>query len=355
MADLYLNNDHMAAITVDRFEIIEKGNENIIKMILSIDGSAIRFIDEPTEEQIEIAIRKTPLAIQYIPDTRIIPRKLLLELLNKELTEENVESHMVSAIKYLHKPLKFIAYAEAIKMHPDMLTHIVPMFESVTEREQILLWKKAIFEMCKDHSDQMCAFELCPKEIQKEVLSLALMVSPKFLEYVDSDLITKEHVVEYLKYDCDHIDWFLSGKCKHRFDQEPEYFEWYKIAIDNCTCGYEVKHILASLSLWSNRNIKLDQIAVLLESDNWPWVIDNMRIGFNDHNRHDGFTPEIADYVYNKFGFDTLCEACKYEKGKPMINSDELILLLKQLPYGYFKRKRIVKNMMKAFKERGIL
>ena len=63
-----LNSSHVIAykgekLPIERKELaftkesIEKGNENIIKMILSIDGSSIRFIDKPTDEQIEIAIR----------------------------------------------------------------------------------------------------------------------------------------------------------------------------------------------------------------------------------------------------------------------------------------------------------
>lgn len=307
------------------FGRIEETERTLFNMILSTNGMSIQYIEKPTEEQIEIALKQNPLAIQFVMKG---PMMKLDKQKTKEFWVEAVKmeydpcrDHPINHFLKIYKDIywesdedKADVYKAYIEANPMWLEVII---EAVNKNDfHIELWKRMLINAAA-HSDYNI-FSKCP--YQKELIRYALDISYEYFAYANVSVTTYDDLIHYIiETHCvgndDVIDRLTTKNA----------FEVYKDIFDTCE-DENVAYLIADAMPKSNFTV--DNVAIILESKHWMWFINSWC--------HCFLKRDVVLYIFDKFELKDLIE-----------NISELILdhYINMLPF--FKRwkyKRLLKK-----------
>lgn len=315
--------------TIDpRMDSINNKQDEIINMILSIDGNSLKHLKNPTKEQIEIAVQKNPTAIKYASGAAF-DEKLMHELLDKPYDCDHIANAIVDMRINNFEKDNLLRYFinKNIKNNIGAITAIIPTFEKLYLDTQLGLWKYIIAKDNGDHPELIHTIYL-HGDLRDNVIKFALEVSIDYLESCEPMYWTRELTEEYVKKYPHRITYAVTSSYSEAFASE-----LHKLALDNCECSFDADRVIDSLVEFLHNDT--ESRTELLESKNWHYVIDRSLRLFRAK-------PELADYVINKFTVETLCDNC---------DSDALEMLFNELPY--FKRHSCLKRMKKYLREKA--
>ena len=310
-----------------KMDSINNTQDEIINMLLSMDGNCLKYLKNPTKEQIEIAIQKNPTAIQYASGDEF-DEKLIHELLDRPYDCDHIANVIVDMrIRDFEKD-NFLRYFinKNIKNNIGAITAIIPTFEKLCLDTQMGLWKYIIYKDNGDHPDLIHIIYL-HGDLRDKVVKFALEVSIDYLESCESMYWTRELTEEYVKKYPYKITYAVTSSYSEAFVSE-----LHKLALDNCECAFDADRVVDCLKGFMNGEMEV--FTELLESKKWYYIINRFCGRFK-------MEPELADYVVNKFTIETLCDNC---------DSCALEMIFNKLPY--FKRHQCLKRMKKYLREK---
>lgn len=325
-----LNRPSLHQIDIPRISIetpfgrIEETERNLFNMILSTNGMSIQYIEKPTEEQIEIALKQNPLAIQFVMTG---PMMNLTKQKTKELWVEAVKmeydpckDHPINHFLKIYKDIywesdedKADVYKAYIEANPMWLEVIV---EAVNKNDfHIELWKQMLINAAAHGGYNI--FSKCP--YQKELIRYALDISYEYFAYANVSVTTYDDLIHYII----EVPYEAVNMIDRLTTKNP--FEVYKDIFDTCEDAY-LAHLMADAM--PKNNFTVDNVAILLESKHWMWFLDSWC--------HCFLNRDVILYIFDKFKPKDLIE-----------NISELILdhYVNMLPF--FRRlkwKRILKK-----------
>lgn len=311
-----------------RMDSINSQQDEIINMLLSMDGNCLKYLKNPTKEQIEIAVRKNPTAIKYASGDEF-DEKLMHELLDRPYDCDHIANCICDMkIRDFEKDnlLRYFINKN-IKNNIGAITAIIPTFENLHLDTQLGLWKYIIEKDNGNHSELV--HTACLRgALRPIVITFALEVSIDYLESCESMFWTRKLTEEYVKKYPYRITYAVTSSYS-----ETNASELHKLALDNCGNAFDADRVIDSLVEFKHNDV--ESYTELLESKNWHYVIDRSW-------RYFGTRPELADYIINKFMIETLCDNC---------DIDALETLFNRLPY--FKRHSCLKRMKKYLREKA--
>ena len=307
---------------------ISNEHDEIINMLLSMDGNCLRYLKNPTKKQIEIAVQKNPTAIKYV-SVGVYDVKLIHELLDRPYDCDHIANVIVDMDINNFEKENLIRYFinKNIKNNIEAIIAIIPTFEKLNLDTQLNLWKYIITKDNGDHPELIGINYLC-FPLRPIVIKFALEVSVDYLESCESVFWTRKLTEEFIKKYPYKITYAIASSYS-----EAHVSELHKLALDNCGNAFDADRVIDSLVEFLHDTT--EAYTELLESKNWHYVID----------RHWGrlrARPELADYVINKFTIETLCDNC---------DSEALEMIFNKLPY--FKRHSCLKRMKKYLREKA--
>lgn len=306
---------------------INNTQDEIINMLLSMDGNCLKYLKNPTKEQIEIAVQKNPTAIKYV-SVDAFDKKLLHELLDRPYDCDHIANVIVDMDINNFEKENLIRYFinKNIKNNIEAIEAIIPTFEKLYLDTQLNLWKCIITKDNGNHPELIHTTYL-HGDLRDNVVKFALGVSIDYLEACESVYWTRELTEEYVKKYPHRITYAVASSYLEAFASE-----LHKLALDNCGNTFDADRVIDSLVEFLPNTA--ESYTELLESKNWHYVIDL------DWGRI-RTRPELVDYVINKFTIETLCDNC---------DSDALKMIFEKLPY--FKRRSCLKRMKKYLREK---
>ena len=310
-----------------RMDSITSKQDEIINMILSIDGNSLRYLKNPTKEQIEIAVQKNPTAIKYASGDEF-NEKLMYELLDRPYDCDHIANVIVDMKIDNFEKENLLRYFinKNIKKDIEAVKAIIPTFEKLYLDTQLHLWKYIIAKDNGNHSELVHTSYL-HGDLRDNVVKFALEVSIDYLESCEPMYWTRELTEEYVKKYPHRITYAVASSYLEAFASE-----LHKLALDNCGNAFDADRVIDSLVEFLPNTA--ESYTELLESKNWHYVIDRYCGRFRAR-------PELADYVINKFTIETLCDNC---------DSEALEMIFNKLPY--FKRHSCLKRMKTYLKEK---
>lgn len=310
------------------FGRIEETEKTLFNMILSTNGMSIQYIKKPTEEQIEIALKQNPLAIQFVMKG---PMMNLTKQKTKELWAEAVKmeydpckDHPINHFLKIYKDIywesdedKADVYKAYIEANPMWLEVII---EAVNKNDfHIELWKQMLINAAAHGGYNI--FSKCP--YQKELIRYALDISYGYFPHATVSVTTYDEIINYI------IDYPYDGfKMIDRLTTK-NVFEVYKDIFDICEDAAAAYFIC---DVMPKSNFTVDNVAIILESKHWMWFLNSWC--------HCFLKRDVVLYVFDKFELRDLIE-----------NISELILdhYIGMLPF--FKRMKC-KRLIKSYKRR---
>lgn len=302
--------------------------DEIINMLLSIDGNSLKYLKNPTKEQIEIAVQKNPTAIKYASGNEF-DEKLMHELLDKPYDCDHIANVIADMRINDFKKENLLRYFinKNIKNNIGAITAIIPTFEKLHLSTQLSLWKYIIAKDNGNNSDLVHIIYL-HGDLRAAVIKFALEVSIDYLESCEPMFWTRELTEEFIKKYPYRVTYAVTSSYS-----EANASELHKFALDNCGCEFDADRIINSLVEFLHNTT--ESYTELLESKNWHYVIDRYwgRVRMR---------PELVDYIINKFTIETLCDNC---------DSEALEMTFNKLPY--FKRHQCLNRMKKYLREKA--
>ena len=324
----------MDIYSVDSSEIIDpridsmtNKQDEIINMLLSIDGNSLKYLKNPTKEQIEIAVQKNPTAIKYASGDEF-NEKLIHELLDKPYDSDHIANAIVDMRISEFEKDNLLRYFinKNIKDNIGAITAIIPTFEKLYLSTQLNLWKYIIAKDNGNHPELIHTIYL-HGYLRDVVIKFALKVSIDYLESCEPMFWTRELTEEFIKRYPYRVTYAITSSYS-----EANASELCKFALDNCGNAFDADRVINSLAEFLHNTT--EAYIELLESKNWHYVIDRYYGRFRSR-------PELADYVINKFTIETLCDNC---------DSEALEMIFNKLPY--FKRHSYLKRMKTYLREK---
>jgi hypothetical protein len=311
-----------------RMDSINNKQDEIINMLLSIDGNSLKYLKNPTKEQIEIAVQKNPTAIKYASGDEF-DEKLIHELLDKPYDSDHIANAIVDMKINNFEKDNLLRYFinKNIKDNIGAITAIIPTFEKLYLDTQLRLWKYIISKDNGDHPDLIHIIYL-HGDLRDVVIKFALKVSIDYLESCEPMFWTRELTEEFIKRYPHRVTYAITSSYS-----EANASELCKFALDNCGNAFDADRVIDSLVEFLHDTT--EAYIELLESKNWHYVIDRYYGRFRNR-------PELVDYVINKFTIETLCDNC---------DSEALEMIFNKLPY--FKRHSCLKRMKTYLREKA--
>lgn len=307
---------------------INSKQDEIINMLLSIDGNSLKYLKNPTKEQIEIAVQKNPTAIKYASGNEF-DEKLMHELLDKPYDCDHIANVIADMRISDFKKDDLLRYFinKNIKNNIEAIEAIIPTFEKLYFDTQLCLWKYIVAKDNGNHSELIHTMYL-HGDLRDLVVKFALEVSIDYLESCESMYWTRELTEEFIKKYPQKVTRAIVASYS-----EANASELCRFALDNCECKFDADRVIVCLKGFEEDNMKV--FTELLESKNWHLIINRFWVYFN-------MEPDLADYVINKFTVETLCDNC---------DSEALKMIFNKLPY--FKRHSYLKRMKKYLREKA--
>ncbi len=301
--------------------------DEVINMLLSMDGNCLKYLKNPTKEQIEIAVQKNPTAIKYASRDEF-DEKLIYELLDKPYDYDHIANAIADMRISDFEKDNFLRYFinKNTKDNIGAITAIIPTFEKLDLNTQLGLWKYIIAKDNGNNSDLIHSIYL-HGDLRDDVIKFALEVSIDYLESCEPMYWTRELTEEFIKKYPHRITYAVTSSYS-----EANASELCKLALDNCTWSFDADRVVDCLKGFVNSEMEV--FTELLESKKWYYIINRFCGRFK-------MEPELADYVINKFTIEALCDNC---------DSYALKMLFDKLPY--FKRHSCLKRMKKYLREK---
>ena len=310
-----------------RMDSISNKQDEIINMLLSIDGNSLKYLKNPTKEQIEIAVQENPTSIKYASGDEF-DEKLMHELLDKPYDCDHIANAIVDMKINNFEKENLLRYFinKNIKDNIEAITAIIPTFEKLYLSTQLSLWKYIIAKDNGDHPELIHTIYL-HGYLRDVVIKFALKVSIVYLESCEPMFWTRELTEEFIKRYPHRVTYAITSSYS-----EANASELCKFALDNCGNAFDADRVINSLAEFLHNTT--EAYIELLESKNWHYVIDDYYGRFRTR-------PELVDYIINKFTIETLCDNC---------DSEALEMIFNKLPY--FKRHQCLKRMKKYLREK---
>ena len=327
---------------------IHKQQEMITNMLLDVDGTLIRDIDNPSEEMMLDAVKQNGMAIQYI-----LPMKQTEEIkwaaiknnpycfefvYDPTLTmweeavkfeydedDENIEKHPVHLIKdsnIKETVVRISLYTSFIDSNPHAFSCIIKDISSEKDKNvEVLTWRHFLMH----HDYTSCV--LCPENVMDQIVDDLINENPCVLKRLHIKYWTLERTKKLLKASPSDI-----RDVPHSIFPD-EIGELYRFASDNVKDGID---IIAIVLAFQSDNFKEKIFPDILESENIFRLINKGLF-----NSYDEFDKDKATYIINKFGFDRLCKEVVSERVEKIIN---LLPPLTRLKYKYVLKKYLKKG-----------
>ena len=300
----------METLEFNKHDLIEK-DRNTIKMILSVDGNAIRFIDEPDDELIDIALKRTPSAIFHLKD-KINDVELLKKLIAELSDEADILIDLVKVIRSIDDDdIKYELYEYFILFHRKAVRLVIDDFKIFSITKQDSLWLMIVgnislkkheiynsykpnnswWELISSFNDDIAVLKLCPSHVQYDILYFIKNKSIHFLEYIDSSLWTEEYIYQYIRSYPNKIDVVLKDYCANRYKHNC--VEFWQYAIDRTLLRSDISLLLKKYKD-DKYPINLNTIILFLNSLRRYDVISGMLL-------YDYLDEESSRYIINRF------------------------------------------------------
>ena len=256
-------------------------DEVIYKMLLSTNGLALRFINNPTYEEMLIAVSQNGRAITYIPtekrDDRLretaiendplsiwsmkdeeLPTKLWVAAVRTPYCDHH-PIHLLTHIKY-DNISPYLAFISNNKMH---FHKIVDEIHGL--RFEHLIWKY-VYLCCPEIPDKD---QLCPFDIQVKIFDSVVNTKPYLLEEFSPSLWTFDYVKNYIK----KMPWHV-GLIYEKYSHITRAV-LYRLALDNCKDVHDVRSVLALYPTIRDADKSFTEFQYILESPNWVYVLES--------------------------------------------------------------------------------
>ena len=277
---------------VDRNDDIHNPTyDEIVDMLLSMDGLCIRFLSNPSDKQIDLAIDNHPGAILNIPESRRTKERWLKAI--SEPYYDYCSNHPISGLKESGLPKEDIKelYIEFIKHSGTVLGgDLITDFKSVLSTEETVdIWKAIV----KYTDDPQFAFMSCdcPEKVYKYAVDLDVRnllcfdISMWKLPDIVNAIAVRPNII--------HKVFLNLQSCGGGY----AFIDIIRLAIDRCELGFDIKCILMEC----DQRIDLESFKVLMQSNNWYKIL-NHALFYCDMDR------VKALYVFEYFNFGKLVE-----------------------------------------------
>ena len=318
----------MEPIEFNKQDIIEKDRDTI-KMILSVDGNAIRFIDEPDDELIDIALKRTPSAIFHLKD-KINNVEILKKLIAESSDEADVLIDLAKVIKSIDdEEIKYELYKYFILFHRKAVQLVVDDFKLFPIAIEDNLWLMILgnishkeYEILRSYRpndtwwdllssfDDVAILRQCPCRVQYNIMYFLKNKTSRVFEYIDSSLWTEEYIYQYIRSYPSKIDIVMKDYCANRYKHQCA--EFWQYAIDRTTLRSDVWSLLKKYKD-CKYPINLNTIILFLNSRRRYAVISGMLI-------YDYLDEESARYIINRFTPKELLDNLSPDNFEKLIN-----------------------------------
>lgn len=290
---------------------------DVVKMILSMNGSALEYLSDPSEEQMLIAVKNCGEAIKFIPaekQTEEIKKAALesdpfcfryidnpsIDMWTKAVAtgmpfddDDMCEFHPVHCLKDYKDKKGF----PIVKLYKEYMDHnvyesdfreIILDLKSLTPIQQRDVWVERLTTM-PYISDIV---RDCPINILKNIINEILDIYPAYIESCPAEVLTEKHVKKYLEED----PRFVNHTVDKMSDLDP--IDLYLFALENALKRYDIRFIFMTM----RDKYKTDGLVVsLCKLPNAANIIDN---GFDwiDINR------VRAQLIVEAAGIETLAK-----------------------------------------------
>ena len=304
----------------DSLSGIGKQQESIIKMLLNMDGTLIRLINEPTEEQMMIAVKQNGMAIQYmLPMKQTDEMKMAaiesnpfcfefvyeptmpmwLKALQAEMPEDEelAKKHPVKVLKRIEMTpyQKKLLYTTFLDQYPSDISAIADDICEMDEADVV-----EIFEfLFKRHGDVVDADE-CPRNIIGEIIDNVMEDNPRFLRCCPIEYWTTERMIKLLEYHVCYLDDVCHVVMGWDDISTPIFI---KHALDICKNESDMRYII----IFARNMIpySVDYLATILESKNAIHILDTLFVHWNiDRNG--------VEYILDKFPIEEIFDNVRY-------------------------------------------
>lgn len=318
-------------------EGIHKQQETITSMLLDVDGTLIRHIDNPSEEMMLAAVKQNGMAIQHILPMKqteeikwsaiksnpycigfVYKPSLTMweEVVKFEYDEddENIEKHPVHLIKdsnIKETVARISLYTSFIDSNPYDFSYIIKDISSEKDKNiEVLTWR--YFLMNYDYTS---CINLCPDKVMDQIVDDLIDKQPIVLKRLHIKYWTLERVEKLLKKHPSEVRYVPGSVFQN------EIGSLYKLALDNAKDGIDLIGIALA---FQENSFKEEIFPDILESENIFRLINKGLFNF-----YYEFDKYKAKYIINKFGFDKLCKEVLPERVEKIINVLPLLTRLK--------------------------
>lgn len=288
---------------------IMKNQETVTDMLLNIDGTLIRFVENPTMDQMMMAVKQNGMAIQYI-----LPANQ-----TKEMKEEAIKSNPIS-IEYVYKPTYEMWINAVSTEYVEGKRHPVEMVKDLDDSgfpDRIATVYCSFIDTNPDDFDVIKEditgipsedivwayiateypykgyFKACPIKIKEKIIDCVIESCPQLLEDCPESFWTGERTLKYL----DSCPLHINTVIENRPDIDP--IDWYKMALDRV---YKRADVLSIMFSYPKELKTLDNMKVLLETKSRYQLISYM-CGF-DAIQIEG----LPQYIVGNFRMEDLVD-----------------------------------------------
>ena len=278
------------SLVVSDVDIIKARIDNMTMMILWIDGTLIRFIEHPTDEEIIAALAQNLYAVKYLPKEKQTP-DMWKSAAKQVGSYENIWDDVRETD--FDESTKIEIYQDIIITNIDSIDEFYDKINSTGY--DFSLWTTVITNICYV---QYYVFRSCPFEDQLTLIDKAMDISPAFLQYADVRLWTIDRVIKYLTAYPDDIGLV---KCKVNSDMfvYQHNVGLFIDALNASNTRFVATQVLDELNEDVINNIK--SYETLLSSKNWKYVI-----GYRGNSLH--MDREKATLIFRMFTVASLVE-----------------------------------------------
>ncbi len=328
----------------DSLSGIGKQQESIIKMLLNMDGTLIRLINEPTEEQMMIAVKQNGMAIQYmLPMKQTDEMKMAaiesnpfcfefvyeptmpmwLKALQAEMPEDEelAKKHPVKVLKRIQMSpyQKKLLYTTFLDQYPSDISAIADDICEMDEADAV-----EVFEfLFKRHGDVVDA-DKCPRNVIGEIIDNVMEDNPRFLRCCPIEYWTTERMIKLLEYHVCYLDDVCHVVMGWDDISTPIFI---KHALDICKKESDMRYII----IFARNMIpySVDYLATILESKNAINILDTLFIHWNiDRNG--------VEYILDKFPIEEIFDNVRYATFYDMTSK---LPLFKRIKYRWMANK----------------
>ena len=340
MSDL-IYDPHPLDIVEDRFVPIERRQRELTKMLLAKDGLLLKFITNPTDDEIAIAVKQNGDAIKFVSKEKhtddlmweairsnphsiwyMDKKKLKSRLyIAAVITPYTGEDHPVHLLKTQDKMAPYLAF---ISHNPHNFQDIIDDIRGL-EFEH-LIWRYVISNWQYSFSDVFAVKIDCPIEIQAKIVDEVVRKNPQLLEIFDKSFWTEERMKNYVISNPVHVNTIWG-----HIDMSTG--DLYRLAFDNCKDSWDVMGVL-DVYPYYDKERTTDEMVKVLESKRWYDILNrNIFSVFAS-------TRENAEYIIDRFAFEELADKVKDYRLKEII---KLLPFFKRIKYKH-KLKKYDKN-----------